>query len=391
MKKIIFVINNLQIGGVQISLLNLLKEIHNDYDVTVLSFYCKEEYRKLIPDNVHLIGVKSPFRYLGISQGELRGKPAQYVARAFFATLTRVFGRSFTIKIMSLFQRTIGPYDCAISFLHEGAQKSFYGGCNEFLLKKVKADKKIAWLHCDFEKCGANNSHSHKIYQQFDSIVACSEGCRQSFLKCLPGFENKTITIRNCNDYERIWKLAKDGISYDDKYFNIVTVARLSQEKGIERAIRAIETCLNCEFNVRYHIVGSGIMESGLKDIVSEKKMTENVLFYGNQPNPYKYIKGADLFLLPSYHEAAPMVFDEAASLGVPVLATDTTSTEEMILQNNSGFVCENSQEGITNFILKIVSNPQILDGVRRSLVKRNFSNCDIKRVFSSVINNNKL
>ena len=75
MKKILFVINNLQTGGVQISLLNLLKEIHNDYDVTVLSFYYKDEYRNLIPDNVHLISVNSLFRYFGISQGELRGKP----------------------------------------------------------------------------------------------------------------------------------------------------------------------------------------------------------------------------------------------------------------------------------------------------------------------------
>lgn len=115
MKKIIFVINNLQTGGVQISLLNLLKEIHNDYDVTVLSFYYKDEYRNLIPDNVHLISVNSLFRYFGISQGELRGKPLQYATRAFLATSARLFGRSFTIKLMSLFQKTIGTYDCAIN------------------------------------------------------------------------------------------------------------------------------------------------------------------------------------------------------------------------------------------------------------------------------------
>lgn len=207
MKKIIFVINNLQTGGVQISLLNLLKEIHNDYDVTVLSFYYKDEYRNLIPDNVHLISVNSLFRYFGISQGELRGKPLQYATRAFLATSARLFGRSFTIKLMSLFQKTIGTYDCAISYLHEGGQKSFYGGCNEFVLKKVKAKKKVAWLHCDFEQSGANNTQSQKIYRQFDSIVACSEGCRQSFFydvfriykQRLSAFEIVTTTIESEN------------------------------------------------------------------------------------------------------------------------------------------------------------------------------------------------
>lgn len=386
MKKIIFVINNLQIGGVQISLLNLLNEIHNDYDVTVLSFYCNEEYQNLIPDNVHLIGLNSLYRYLGISQGELRKKPLQYAVRAFLATLTRLFGRSFTIKLMSLFQRTIGPYDCAISYLHEAGQKSFYGGCNEFVLKKVKAKKKIAWLHCDFEQSGANNANSQKIYRQFDSIVACSEGCRQSFIRCIPDLEHRTYSIRNCNDYSRIRKLSENDILYDKKFFNIVTVARLSKEKGIERAILAIKKCLENALPVRYHIVGSGDMKYKLMDLVAENNLSDNVVFYGNQTNPYRYVKNADLFLLPSYHEAAPMVFDEAACLGVPILATETTSTDEMISKSNSGFVCENSQEGLATALLKILSDQNQLMSIKKSLANRLFDNAESVSRFSRIV-----
>lgn len=386
MKKIIFVINNLQTGGVQISLLNLLKEIHNDYDVTVLSFYYKDEYRNLIPDNVHLISVNSLFRYFGISQGELRGKPLQYATRAFLATLARLFGRSFTIKLMSLFQKTIGTYDCAISYLHEGGQKSFYGGCNEFVLKKVKAEKKVAWLHCDFEQSGANNTQSQKIYRQFDSIVACSEGCRQSFLRCIPDLQAKTVSIRNCNDYNRIRKLSENEMLYENGFFNIVTVARLSGEKGIERAILAVKECLEKGFQVRYHLIGTGIMEKKLMDLVAENNLSDTVLFYGNQTNPYRYVKNADLFLLPSYHEAAPMVFDEAACLGVPILATETTSTDEMISKSNSGFVCENSQEGLATALLKILSDQNQLMSIKKSLANRIFDNAESVSRFSRIV-----
>lgn len=375
MKKIIFVINNLQTGGVQISLLNLLKEIHNDYDVTVLSFYCKEEYKKLIPDNVHLIGLNSFFKYFGISQGEIREKPVQYAFRAVLVTLTRLFGRSFVIKLMSLFQRTIGPYDCAISYLHEARQKSFYGGCNEFVLKKVKAKKKITWLHCDFEQSGANNTDSQKIYRKFDAIVACSEGCRQSFTKCIPDLEPKTYTIRNCNEYCEIRKLSENDISYDNGFFNIVTVARLSEEKGIDRAIIAIKKCMEKGMHVRYHLIGSGDMEKKLRGMVTENNLSDTVLFYGNQINPYRYVKNADLFLLPSYHEAAPMVFDEAACLGVPILATKTTSTDEMILKENAGYVCDNSQDGITQALIDILKNSQTLKQISEGLKKREFTN----------------
>lgn len=386
MKKIIFVINNLQTGGVQTSLLNLLKEMHNEYDVTVLCLYSMEEYHKLLPDNVKLVSLRTPYRYLGVSQREL-SNPISKFFRAFWACLTKVFGRSFAIKLMSPFQRNIGTYDCAVSFLHEGPQKNFYGGCNEFVLKKVKANKKITWLHCDFGLCGANNKASEKIYQQFDEIVACSEGAKQAFLQCLPQFEHKCISIRNCNDYDCIRKLAGEGMSYDKTTFNIVSVARLSAEKGIERAITAVKKCVDNGYNVHYHIVGWGDRAEYLKGLVEEYKLSENVTFYGNQSNPYPYIKNADLFLLPSYHEAAPMVFDEAACLGVPVLATKTTSTEEMITQCHAGFVCENSQDGINDGLMEILKFPDMLADIKNALKSRLFTNKENIEKFCGVIN----
>ncbi len=379
MKKIVFVTNNLQIGGVQISLLNLIKEIHNDFDVTVLSFFCKDEYKELLPDNVKIIGLKSPFKYLGVSQGELKSKPLQYFFRAMWAVLVKLLGRSRTVSLMCLFQKKIGDYDVAVSFLHEGDQKSFYGGCNEFVLKKIKADKKIAWLHCDFEQCGGNNSFSKKIYSSFDKIVSCSEGCKRSFVNCMPEFENKCVAVRNCNDYVRIKQLsADDSVEYDKSCFNVVTVARLSKEKGIERAIEAVRFCKEKGYSIKYHIIGDGIQAQPLKELAVQYGLQEDVLFYGNQTNPYKYMVNADLFLLTSFHEAAPMVFDEAACLGVPVLATKTTSTDEMILSNKSGFVCENSAEAVEKSLLEIVSSPKELDSIREELKKRKFNNYSI-------------
>lgn len=359
-------------------MMNLLKEIHDKYDITVLSFHCTEECRRLVPPDVKLIGVRSPFRYLGISRGELRGKPVEYLKRTFWAGLTRVFGRSFAIRMMLPFQRKLGDYACAISYLHEAPQKNFYGGCNEFVLKKIKAKEKVAWLHCDFELCGANNRSSAKIYRQFDEIVACSEGARQSFLRCMPQFKDKCVAIRNCSDYDNIRTLAGDGFPYDKSKFNIVTVARLSEEKGIERALEAVKRCLKKGYRVHYHIVGSGSQAERLKKLTEDYEVENAVTFYGEQSNPYPYMKNADLFLLPSYHEAAPMVFDEAACLCVPVLATKTTSTDEMITENGFGFVCENSQDGIVDGLLKVLRNPDSLAEAKKVLQKHQFTNQDI-------------
>ena len=388
MKKILFVNNNLEIGGVQTSLLNLLKEIQDDYDVTLLLFNLKKEYLSKIPAKVKVIETKSAFKQFGLSKKDVKGNAFAYMSRVFWFILTNIFGRYSVTKLMGCTQRKLKGYDYAISFLHEMPQKSLYGGCNEFVLNKVEANQKIAWIHCDFEQSGANNKQSRKIYEKFDKILACSDGVREKFIKCMPKQANKCYTVKNCNDYERIRSLSQESVSYEGESLNLVTVARLSSEKGIDRAIQAVKTCLDNGINVRYHIVGDGREESRLKGLVQELGLQEKVVLYGAQDNPYKFIKNADLLVLTSRHEAAPMVFDEAISLGVPVFATKTTSTREMILDRDAGFVCENTQEGITKGLLACLQNEQFLTEIRENLRTRKYNNDLAIKSFKNVIAN---
>lgn len=375
MKKIIIVNNNLKTGGVQISLLNLLKEIHDQYDITLLLFNADKKSLQLVPENVKIIIEKSPFSCFGISFQESKRSIRSLCSRTFWTVITKIFGRSAAIRLMSPFAKTYKNYDCAISYLHESAQKSFYGGCNEFVLKKIKAPKKITWLHGDFRLCGANNKKSAAIYEAFDTIVACSEGTKNAFIECMPHLENKCVVVRNCNDYPTIQKSAHPMAVYPENTFNIVTVARLSVEKGIDRMLRALSAAKKQGLRFKYHVIGEGKEREPLKQLASELSLTDDIIFYGNRSNPYPYIAAADLFVLPSHHEAAPMVFDEAACLGIPVLATETTSTQEMIIRENAGFVCENSQNGITNAIISILENPDILNSVSNHLKTKSFHN----------------
>ena len=102
MNRIIFVINNLGTGGVQASFMNLLKEIHNKYQITVFCFdeRLQNKAPDTLPKDIDFVTAHSPFRYLGISQAEAKIHPYWYIARAFFAVVTRLFGRSLAIRLM---------------------------------------------------------------------------------------------------------------------------------------------------------------------------------------------------------------------------------------------------------------------------------------------------
>lgn len=358
MKKIIIVNNNMEIGGVQKSLCNLLWAIHGQYEVTLCLFRASGAYMQELPPDVKIIECPGFCRYLGTSQSTWKG--GNKLLRGALAASAKVFGRSFAMKLVLAGEKKVpGEYDCAISFLHNGRQSNFYGGVQEFVLRRVKARKKIAFLHCDYGKCGANEKKNNRLLARFDQIAACSDGCRESVLRVLPELADRTVTVRNFHRFDQIRMLAQDSpIAYPKGKVNIVMVSRLSHEKGIERAMEAVAAVGE---GAMLHLVGGGGMEDTLRRRAQELGIGDRVTFAGEQTNPYRFMVGADLFLMTSYHEAAPMVIDEAVSLGLPVLTTRTTSSLEMVEKPGWGWACDNDQQAINRALSELLSDPDMI------------------------------
>ena len=380
----------MRIGGVQKSLYNLLWSIDtvNEYDVTLLLFSKTGDYADCLPESVKVKECKGLFRYLGKSQGEFRSNIIDFLLRAFFAVISRVISGNFAINLLLFGEPKIkDEYDYAISFLHNGRKKAFYGGTQNYVLKKVKAKNKIAFIHGDYCSCGANHRENNKLLEKFDVIAACSDGCKKILTLAVPDIEHKCVTVRNFNRFDEIKAMASENTAeYDSLTVNVVMVARLSQTKGIDRAIKAISYCIKKDHNVKLHIVGGGSLKESLQELAKSEGIEKSVIFYGEQANPYRYMKNADLLLMASYHEAAPMVIDEAGCLGLPVLSTKTTSTDEMIVDTGSGWVCENSQEALNEALDAILSDKKTLADLKSKLSARQTDNSTAEKQFKYII-----
>ena len=368
MKKIIIINNNMQVGGVQKSLCDLLWAIHDRYEVTLYLFSRRGEYANDIPAGVKVLECGGTFRLLGVSQRQCAG--LDRLKRGALVLLCRVFGRRAVLRMMLAFERKVeGEYDCAVAFLQNGSWRNFYGGVQDFALDKVKASRKIAFLHCDYGNCGADHPANNRLIARFDKIAACSDGCRDAFTAVLPQLADKTVTARNFHRHERIRALAEqEPVAYDKDNINVVMVSRLSHEKGIQRAITAAARAIGQGIPAMLHIVGGGPMKDFLEKTAAEQGIGERVRFYGEQANPYRYMKNADLLLMSSFHEAAPMVIDEALCLDLPVLTVRTTSSDEMVKLRHGGWVCENSTEELTRTLIRVLSDTGELAAVRNGL-----------------------
>ncbi len=387
MKKLLIVNNNMNVGGVQKSLYNLLWSLDpQEYDVTLLLFSKRGSYLHQLPDFVRIIDCDGPFRLFGVSQGECRGTKA--VARGFLALISRLFGRDVAVRLMLMRQAKLSEaYDCAISFLQNGRHKAFYGGVQDYVLHCVEATRKVAWLHCDYLKCGANHRQNNRMMAQFDTVVACSEGCRRSFVSAVPNLAERCVAIPNCHRHDEIRLLSEtEPVCYDKAVVNVVSVARLSHEKGLERAVRAIAFAKEQCLPVMLHLVGDGPMRQALEEMAAEQGVGSAVVFHGQQENPYRYMKEADLLLLSSYHEAAPMVIDEARCLNLPVLTTATTSSQEMVIEAGAGWVCDNHQEALNHTLSRVVCDRTNLANVKEYLRRTNNDNQEALSRFSAVV-----
>ena len=384
-KKIFLVNNNMKIGGVQKALLEFVNVINCDYDITLLLFRKTGQLLEQLPENVKILETDSLYRYLGVFQGECK-TPKDKLLRGGLAAIAKTCGISRTLKIMSLGSGDClkEHYDAAISFMHCAGAKSFYGGVAEYTLTNIQADQKICFIHCDYVNSGTVSNHSKKVYRQYDKIACVSASVRHRFLEVLPDLSEKTFVVPNVINIQNVQSDArKDTYVYDHSYINILTVARLGKEKGINRIISAMSQIDSPR--IRYYILGNGAQRPLLEQQVMQSGLEKQVFFLGEDVNPYRYMPDADLLAVPSYNEAAPVVFQEAMALGLPVMSTETLSAIEMIPEE-FGFVVENTDEAIRKKIADFSEHPEQIDEKKKILRSCTYQNKDVKAALNDLL-----
>lgn len=360
MKKILIVNNNLKIGGIQKALVNLLNEISNKYDITLFLFSDFGECFEDIPANIKIITATSILKVLGESAIECKKQGIKYlIAKIFFNIITKILGNKIAIKLACLFEPKIEGYDIAISYMHDSPKNIFYGGTNEFVLSRVIARKKVSFVHCDYKNYGGDILYARKMYSQYDKIAFCSKGCMDTFVNIIPELKNKCMVIYNCVNINKIINMAnKNTVIYKSNEIPVVTIGRMTFEKGMDVCLKLIHRYINEKNkNIHLYLIGDGDDKEKLEEMKVKLKLENHVTFCGKQMNVYRYMKNAKVLLLLSKHEAAPVVFDEANVLKIPVLSTATTSVKEMILDRNAGLIGRNEEELVQNLDIIIKEN----------------------------------
>ncbi|MHC1721044.1 MAG: glycosyltransferase [Clostridiaceae bacterium] len=380
--RLLIVNTHMKVGGNRSSLLNLLKNIDlQNNEVDVFLFVHDEEAKqefseirgvRLLKEPYMLSMLYTPFKAYARKKDIFR-----MAAKTLITGLLKLAGTKRTLRFVMLFQRTLGYYDVAISYAHDKWIGGFYGGCNDFVKKKVRAGRKIAWIHNDPSRLGFTEDICEKTYRGFDRIVCVSQACKEKFDVIAPRFRNRSVVVYNMFGIDEIRHKSLDCNPYDYEGFKIVTVARMfNLQKRIDRAVECCRRLKNEGISgFRWYMVGDGQDFKWLRCKVAEESLQDFIVFTGYKSNPYPYMKWADILVLTSEYEAHGMVLTESMIAGTPVIVTGYREAAEFVKDNLNGTITDNSTEGVYAAVKDVLLNKDNLIPFREYITKQDFSN----------------
>jgi glycosyltransferase involved in cell wall biosynthesis len=176
-----------------------------------------------------------------------------------------------------------------------------------------------------------------KAYQQAHRVIAVSENLRQQAIAYYRLDSQRTITINNPIDLDRVDRLGAQGNpAFAPDRFHVVCAGRLQPQKGYTFLLQAVDELVHRRDRtaIQVHLLGRGPQEDELKRFVEERGLRDHVVFEGFQQNPFGFYRAAHLVCLPSIYEGMPNVLLEALACGTPVLATDCPCGPRELLDN---------------------------------------------------------
>ena len=366
----------MELGGAESALLGLL-QAHDPKkaDIDLFLYDHVGELMQYIPTSVFLMPKIEVYSMLERPIYELLRKGYWGVAlgrtlASFFAKQEKKNNKEnlddisvyyYIAKFVIPFLPKINPsleYDLAISFLQP----------HLYVLQKVSARKKLAWLHTDYSKVFVSEKEE-AVWSQYNYIAAISEEVGHSFVKRFPNLNSKIIPIENILSSKFIRERANEFENdLPGSGFRLLTIGRYSYPKKLEDIPLLTVKIQNAFPDLKWYIIGYGnpIEEKKIQDNISKEGVQDSVVLLGKQTNPYPFIKACDVYVQPSRYEGKSITVREAQILCKPVIVTAYPTAPSQIQDGVDGVIVpldiEQCAKSIISFLKDIEKQVKIVN-----------------------------
>ena len=365
-KKLLIAVHQLNVGGVQKSLLSALRAL--DYDRFDVTLYVRKDRCELLGQVDPRVGriivnkdltryyrkPRAVWLYLLLRLRELTGRNAQ----AAKARLDRFVTESRMAYEKARYFSDGTRYDVAVSYIQ--------GYTAQFVVKHVPADRKIVFFHGSVDE---EHALHETIFPAFDRIVAVNVGCRDVLRKLYPSVAGKIDYLENYVDARQIRAdAAAYAVDRAGRKTVLCTCGRFTPVKGFDLAVEAAALLRDRGADFLWYFVGDGPERAALEQQIAAYSLASDIIVTGMKENPYPYLAGCDIYVQPSREEAYGLSVAEAQILGRPVVTTATVGGKSLVKDGETGLIAPVTAEGLAEKTFILMNDPALCKKVRDSL-----------------------
>lgn len=384
-KHILIFSHALELGGAERALIGLLHAL--DYRTVQVDLFLMRHEGELmgqIPAQVNLLPEKPQYAslavplkrvlqkgQLGVALGRYRGKmAAKRRERELGITTSSVVGLEYSHKYTRAFMPPVGrcEYDLAVSFLTP----------HYFVAEKVRANKKIAWIHTDYTKIFVDRESELPMWSNYDYIASISDSVGECFCKIFPELRDRLVKIENILPTSVIRSTSNDRCPDDmakDGSIRLLSIGRYCEQKNFDNVPDICRRIRETGLDVKWYLIGFGGDEPLIRRKIEEAGMEDYVIMLGKRDDPYPYIAHCDLYAQPSRYEGNSVTVHEAQVLAKPVVITRYATSASQLTDGLDGIIVPMDNEGCAAGIAALLRNPEKMKELSEACRRRDYSN----------------
>lgn len=366
--KILFIISNMESGGVSKSMLSLLHTVDKmQYEVDLLVVNPTGIFMVRLPEGIKIIKDEKAALFFSAFPANIptlikKGDAFAALCRVVAAMLSLI-NRGWAGLLMSKFLPALPAiYDVAVDY--NGQQQLYY------LIDRIKARKKVTFFHSDYAQWPHYFSADRKYFPKADRIFTISETCAQSLRAYFPEIAEKVEVFENISSPDLINRQAAETVGEDLKGFILLTVGHLCENKGTSMALDAARILKEKGVHFKWYFIGADSGEKDYPRMAEEYGLRDCVFFLGLRSNPYPYMSASTVIVHPSQFEGKSIALDEAKILAKPVVVTNfSTVRDQFTHRYNASIVAMNAEE-IAEAVGELLSDPKLAAQYAANLTK---------------------
>ncbi len=371
-KRLLFVIDSLNVGGAEKSLVTLLNLLdYSRYEVDLQLFAYGGTFEQFLPEEVHVLPPLSYTNFLASSIRKQILKPRMLAAKMRYSFSIRKKGLLHADKAC-LYWKTIGKciekssneYDVAIAYAQ--GIPTFY------TIDKIPAKKELAWVNVDYKLQGETKDYQRGFYEKCDVIVPVSQSAYDVFsTDVYPEFVHKMRIMWDINDGTMIQRMSELP---SDKPINkdvpvIMTAGRLNKpQKGYDLALEAAKILRDRGVQFRWYAIGDGPYRGEMERFIAENQLQEHFILLGFTANPYSYMRQCDVYVQTSRHEGFGLTIAEARILNRPVVCTNFEACTMQMADGKNGLITSFEPADIANTIQRLLDDKVLYNSIQEYL-----------------------